>query len=214
MQGIQILNLLMARLGNRTEPELRALCLLEMQLAQETIMEGGPVLPWFIVTEEATVLTTPQERRVEVPEDFIREVDQEKPLMYRPASEADKVLDKKSFEEAMTWYGSNSEGPPEVYAMRGDYFMIFPKPDAAYTLVLPGYYARQTAPADSTAENKWQKWASDLCIATAGKQIAEKHIKDDTGLGMMFEKDIALAYDRLNRMEVAREEANRDRRMG
>lgn len=216
MQGSKVLDLLMSRLGNRTEPALRATCLLEMQLAQEAQLEGGATLPWFLITEDATVSTTTGERRVEVPEDFIREVDQEKPLYYRPSDgSADVKLTKGSYEELMDWYKSDAEGAPEKYALRGDYFMLFPKPDAAYTLVLPGYYARQTAPADSSVENKWLKWAADLMVAATGEVMCIQHLQsDNTALMSSFVAMKKIAYDRLTMMEAAREEANRDRRMG
>lgn len=202
----------MVRFGGRTSPVLRANTLLELKLQQETTLEGGSSLPWFIITEDATVTTTVNERRVEVPSDFIREVE-EKPLLYVPSDGDEIELHKGSYEELLAHHGSEAVGAPKDYALRGDYIMLFPKPDAIYTLKLPGYYARQAAPTDTTAENQWMKWVPDLLMALTGETIALQHIHDFE-LGLTFTSMKAAAYKRLDDMEVAREEANRDRAMG
>jgi hypothetical protein len=214
MTGQDALTLLMSRLGERTEPALRSICLLEMNLAQDTVLEGGSLLPWFLISEEAIGLTTAGERRVDLPDDFIRQIDEEKPLYYRTAEGVDVELKKGAYDELMSWYGSTAAGAPEAYAMRGEYFLLFPAPDAEYTLVMPGYYAKQADIADNTSENPWMKWVPDLVLGLAGIQMAEKHVRLEPEVVAGFKQDVTVAYDRLNRMEVAREEAGRHRRMG
>lgn len=217
MTASKILDLLMSRLGDRREPELRALCLLEMALAQETVLEAGPVLPWFLITEEAVTTTTVNDHRVELPDDFIREVDDgEYPLYYRPADgSSDVVLTKGSFSElrAKNW---GERDTPMGYALRGEYLMIFPKPQEEHILVLPGYYARQTPPSDSDSfENVWCKWAPDLLMSVTGEIVAAQHLQNvDPIVVQSFSNIKVEAYNRLSRMETAREEANRDRSMG
>lgn len=214
MTGQEVLTLLMSRLGERTEPALRVICLLEMNLAQDTVLEGGAILPWFLISEETTAFTVVNERRLAVPDDFIRQIDEEKPMYWRTSDGVDKQMTKRSYEEAMAWHGSTATGAPQDYAMRGDYFMLFPKPDAAYTLVLPGYYAKQPDITDTTDENKWLKWVPDLVLGYAGIQVAEKHVQLEMDKVAGFKQDVQVGYDRLQRLEVAREEAARDRRMG
>lgn len=214
MTGQDALTLLMSRLGDRTRPELRAICLLEMRLAQETVLEGAPFLPWFLITEEATTLTTANERRIVMPTDFIRQVDEEKPLYYRDSEGVDHEMEKKAYDELVSWYGSAATGVPEAYSLRGNYFLLFPKPSAVYTLVLPGYYAHQPPISDTVDENQWLKWAADLVMAHAGVQVGEKHIQLEADKVAGFKQDIVIATDRLSRMETAREEAGRHRRMG
>lgn len=214
MTGADVLTLLMSRLGNRTEPDLRATCLLEMNLAQQTVLEGAPYLPWFLVAEESTTLTVAGERRVVMPTDFIRQVDEERPLYYRDSEGENHELTKSAYDRLERWYGTIAQGVPEAYAVRENYFLLFPKPDNAYTLMLPGYYSRQAAIVDGAEENQWLKWAPDLVLAVTGVQIAEKHIDLEPVKVAGFKQDIILATDRLSRMETAREEAGRHRRMG
>lgn len=209
-----MLDLLMSRLGNRTEPSLRAICLSEMVLAQQTALEGGDQLFWFLITEDATAVTEVDERRVELPSDFIREVDEEKPLLYVPSDDTDEIqLIKKAYDEALSHYGSTAEGPPEVYALRGDYLMIFPKPDDVYTLKFPGYYARQTVVSDTGTENAWTINAPDLLLAETGVVVATQHLQNPDK-ATLFLAQVARARERLVKLETAREEANRNRRMG
>ena len=214
MTGDNILTLLMSRLGNKTEAELRATCLLEMQLAQETVLEGGPTLPWFLIESEYALATVANERYIDLPADFLREVDDgEKPLMYIPSDGSDKIaLVKKSFAEAMEHYGSTAVGAPEVYALKGDRIAVFPLPNDAYDLELD-YFKSATAAADNSVENVWMKWASDLLLAVTGEVVAMQHLQDPE-LGMTFTAMKGVAQDRLARLDTAREEANRDRSMG
>lgn len=207
------LDLLMARLGNRTATGLRASCLREMQFFQENELEGGALLPWFIITENATTTTEINERRVKVPADFIREAD-EKELLRVVDGENDRPLVKGSWDDLLREYGDEATGAPEKYCLRGNYFMLFPKPDAEYTLKLPGYYAKQDSPVDSTSsENAWFKWVSDQLVAGTGLVIATSYLKDPE-LIQTFTTLLSMAKDRFQRMEVAREEANMNRSMG
>ena len=46
-------DLIMKRLGNSTDLTLRDDIINEMALAQETILEGDILSPWFLITEES-----------------------------------------------------------------------------------------------------------------------------------------------------------------
>lgn len=205
------LDILMGRLG-RNSTALRASALKEMTHAQQTKLEGGATLPYFIITENANTTTNLLDRRVRLPSDFIREVD-EKPLVRKLDGAEDVVLKKASYDALVAKYGEETVGPPEAYAVRGHYIMLFPKPDIEYTIEFPGYYAKQTAPIDSvSSENEWFKWANDLIVSEAGFIMASQYLKDPD-LTQLFTGMIADARNRLFRMEVAREEANRNRFM-
>src|SRR3972149_2630820 len=75
MTGSQILGLLMARLGNRTDPTLRANALLELVLFQQTKLERGPVLPWFLLLTDQSLTLTANQRHINLPTGFLRECD-------------------------------------------------------------------------------------------------------------------------------------------
>jgi hypothetical protein len=209
----KILDMLMQRLGNKTEPELRASCVLEMQMVQEVQLEGGPVLPWFLIkdTDPAAFKTVASDRRVGVPTDFIRETEQ--PLYLINDQGAHKKLNKKTWDDMVENFGLEATGEPDSYDVIGDNFQLFPIPLKVYVLDRK-YYARQTTPSDSgTLENGWMKWAPDLLLATTGTVMASQYVQSMEMAGV-FAGMVAAAQTRLHMMNTAREEAARDRAMG
>lgn len=214
MTGAEVLNLLMFRLGNRTEADLRAACLLEMKMAQQVKLEQGPIKPWFIISEETEAVMTPNERRLEVPDDFIMELEEESSLYIVDENGKQHELVKKTWDENVGWHGLDSTADlPENYSLVGMYFMIFPIPLQARTVRLR-YYARQAVVADDNTETTWTRHAPDLILAEAGLSVAQKHIQIDADKITGFQGDVAAAWDRINRENVARAEANMSRRMG
>jgi len=207
------LDLLMKQLGNRKDPEFRETCLKQMTVIQQNL-EGMAQLPWFLISEEATTVTTPGERRILLPQDFIREVE-EQPLTLDLVDETedDVKIHRFGYDEAFHEFGTAASGKPFVYTIRGFYILLFPVPDDIYTLRLSGYYARQAPPTDNvSSENQWFRWASDLIMANTGMVMAALHIKDrEKAQDFNVMQQTALA--RLEREQTAREEANRDRRM-
>lgn len=209
------LDILMSRLGNRTDPDLRLKCLSEMKLAQEAL-EASETLPWFILSESATAKTKAPdgmlfERRLRLPADFIREADDEM-LVTIEVDGQKRDLEKHPYDELYAHYGEQV-GPPEAYAVRGEYLMFFPKPDAEYTIEMSSYYSRQQAPIDSdSTPNAWFKHVPDLLIARAGVVVSTMHLKD-AELAAVFAGYQKEAERRLFHLEVAREEANRQREM-
>lgn len=203
------LDILMGRLG-RTDPDLRAKCLLEMQLAQEAL-EQSETLPWFIQGEKAEATTDANERRLRLPADFLRE-SEEQALLLVNSDGSKKDLPKEGYDELLAYYGQQV-GPPEAYAIRGEYLLFFPIPDQEYSVEFSSYYGRQTPPEDTTAsENAWFRNAADLVIARAGLLIATNYLKD-AELTSTFDGLLGDAKKRLFHLEVAREEANRSRDM-
>lgn len=208
------LDLLMKQLGNRKDPEFRATCLQQMTVIQQNL-EGMASLPWFLISEEATTETIPGERRLLLPADFIREVD-EQPMTVDlvPENEDDVKIYRFGYDEAFNEIGPAATGQPKYYAIRGNYILLFPIPDDVYTIRIGGYYARQAPPTDNiSSENQWFRWASDLIMAHTGMVMASLHIKDREK-AQDFNVLQQTAIMRLEREQTAREEANRDRRMG
>lgn len=213
MTGERFFDLLMGRLGRRQNPELRALAVLEAQQAQENELEGDPFLPWFLITENATATLDIGERRVEVPTDFLRELEEEGGLSVIDGEGIEHVLEKKTFDENMSYWGAEATAEvPQNYSLVGKYFMIFPLPELELTIKMR-YYARDAAPADNSNENLWLKHASDLLLASTGYVMASKHIRDDEKVGE-FSNDKTAARGRLIAFDTAQREANMERRMG
>lgn len=209
------LNLLMARLGNRTETSLRANCLLEMQLVQETKLEGGPELPFFITSETISTVTPSDgiERRVEVPDDFLREIEEDA-LYIVEDDGSETALVKGNYDDLVEEYGSDGTGDkPLKYALVGNYFELFPIPLVERVLKMR-CYLREDPPADTAnSENAWFKWIPDLIIAETGLVVATLHLQD-VELQAIFTGLINDARDRFGRLSTAREEAGRSRTMG
>lgn len=208
------LDILMRRLGNRTSPVLRATCLDEMALVQAEELETMEALPWFLISEQATTLTVPDEPRIILPTDFIMEVEDDNvTLLQDDGSIVD--LEKVGYDEGRLRVPDDAEaGPPQLYSILGGYIILRPTPDLEYTLRYPSYYGRQPPPEDTEdSENQWFKWVPGLLIAKTGVVIAGEMLKDEE-LTQLFGAQQQRGMQRLENMITAREEANRSRRMG
>lgn len=210
----QALDLLMARLGNRTEPMLRANCLLEMVLVQQNTLEGGKTLPWFLVSEDSWTDVNVDLRRVLLPSDFLRELDEDSLLYITDDSGEEHELIKDDYDALVEKWGNDTTSTlPEAYSVVGDYIMLFPIPSVARQIRMR-YYRRDEVPTDSaSSENQWLKYASDLLIAETGMVVAALHTKDDAAAGA-FKVLRDRAYNRFIADNTARTEANRMRSMG
>lgn len=184
-----------------------------MKLAQIKL-EQAPELPWFLEVEEATAITEPDEERLPLPTDFIREVeDFNLNLVETDGTLTD--IKRRTYDEAEVEISRNADpGPPQIYAMRANYIILRPTPDGEYEVRFPTYYGKQEPPVDSeSSENEWFKVVPDLMIAMAGAQVAGKRLKDGE-LIALFTNDQKSAEDRLIRLITAKQEENRERNMG
>lgn len=215
MNCSQALDLLMSRLGNRTQPSLRATCLLEMVLAQQTQLEGNEHLPWFLLSEELTTVTPSDgvERRVSLPTDFLREAEEQALLIVDSEGVEHEVV-KDDYDVLIQKHGYDATSDlPLEYALSGNYVHLFPIPSVQRKLRLR-CYIRDAVPQDSTSsENKWLKYAADLLIAEAGIVVASQHLQDPE-MAATFAGMQQRARNRLFKAGVARDEANRMRSAG
>lgn len=206
--------MLMRRLGNRKTPGLRSACLDEMILVQREELEMMERLPDFIISEEATAETIAGDSRLPLPSDFLREVEDDN-LWYVQDDGTLVEIPKRGYDEGRLEISDNAEaGPPQLYSVRGNYIILRPTPDAVYQIRFPSYYARQDEPADTEgSENQWFKFVPSLLIAKTGVKIAGLNLKDPE-LVQIFAAEQDRGITRLKNYITAREEANRNRRMG
>jgi hypothetical protein len=202
-----VITLLGYRLESRTD--LGERIMLEMRLVQSTILEEHEWLPWFLESELAEASTTAGEWRVPVPDDFLMEMEPAA-LWITDETGTRRELKKMDMDVAAARYSGS--GCPQVYALQGNYFYLFPTPDQAFPLQML-YYARDTDMAAENVETNWLKYAPDLVIACVGREVAEKHIQNDA-LAASFAADIVPAWLRLLNKHTARVEANQSRYMG
>lgn len=208
------LDRMMARLGNRTATGLRVSCLEEMTLAQERL-EKAPELPWFLESERVVANTQPNEPRLLLPTDFIREVEDFNLEISQDGGVTYQDLSRKPYDQAEVEISRNSEpGLPQLYYMRRNYIILRPTPDAEYFIRFPTYYAKQPEPVDSAdSENEWFRNTPNLVMSMAGLVISTTLLKDPE-LVTFYAGQQKSEEDNLVRLITARQEENRDRRMG
>lgn len=197
-------SLIAARLGNRTDLDTRIDA--ELDAAQEQLEQFGDFTPWFLLTETAQFTTTAGEARLPVPTDMLQEWENGA-LFYQgtPLEKYDfDALEAEFYEET---------GAPEAYALVDDYFILFPTPDAAYTVRLK-YYAKDTAPSvvATGGENRWMKYAPFWLLGHAGSAVA-RYIRDNAA-AELFAADAMLGQQSTYKRHIDREEVNVSRQMG
>lgn len=151
--------------------------------------ELAAFLPWFLITEIASATTTSGEERCPVPDDFIREYEDEA-LWYFNSGASDPEdqwteLGKENLDFLRTEGSFGGSGPPQAYSLDGLNFRIFPTPDAAYPLRLV-YYARDTV-LSTNIENNWLKYYPFWLIGDAGMDIAQD-LRDRDAINWFTEK--------------------------
>ena len=206
-------SLIQQQLGFRSD--LSSEIITNLQHAQ-TMLEAGPTLPWFLVSEDSYIDTVDGEQRIALPSDFLQETD-EAVLRYVPTTLTDGEVDlKKDFFDVLrknyqdTTTGTTEEGSPEAYALQGSYFWIFPTPDDEYRLRMI-YYKRDTT-LSTDVENGWLKWVPYLLIGKAGGMIASA-LRDLAAVGTFqrWEQEGRLL---LSSFETSRAMMNREMQMG
>ena len=147
----------------------------ELQIAQAEL-EKGPTKPWFLVSEDSYKRTTVGEQRLELPSDFLEEVE-DGVLRYVPDTPADNSdesnevdLVKEDYDILRKNYLLNTGGPPEAYCLLGKYFRIFPTPNEAYLIRM--IYFKKALTLDTNIENEWLEHVPLLLMGSAGLKIA------------------------------------------
>ena len=210
------ITLIKARMKRAGDTNLDELIVAEMQLVQSTDLEGGPNLPWFLLSENLSAATTADEERVHVPinveftgNDFIREFEEGALWLYNNDEGKYELLPKDDYDIILAKYPGG--GKPKKYSLNGDYFRFRPLPDVAYTLRMKCYLRDRTL--STNIENDWLKWAPDLMIAKVGAKIARYHLRDEK-VADMLDNEATTAASRLLVQDTARKQANLELTMG
>lgn len=193
-----------------------------LQLAQSQL-ELEPEKPWFLTTELLTRLTSTTTERVAIPTDMLIEADSGA-LWWVPSEEdftaEDDVSDedigkmvalkKDEYDVLVQNFKRTAAGSPKAYALRGQYFIIFPTPDREYTLKL--LTLKQDTVLSSNVENNWLKYVPLLMIGKAGQYIAPG-LRDPGALATFkdWEKQGRIALVQMNN---ERDLSNRELQIG
>lgn len=214
MTGAQALTMLMARLGGRTNAALRALLLLEMQQVQKVTLEGGAFLPWFLITSTETTQLTANTRAVNLPSDFLREVEEDGSVWIKDSSNDWQKMTKADDASLQDRYlDDETDSLPLYYSIVGNQLLTYPISTVASYLRIR-YYATDTVLDDNAVETDWLKYASDLVIGETGLVAASLYVRDDPTKVAEFKLMRDMAFARLYKFATARAEANRSARMG
>lgn len=196
------------KLGDRTD--LDDAIIAEMQMTQEFRLEqGGKFQPWFMITEDSTILTQVNEPRIALPANFVAEVE-ESGLWYLNEMANKWTPLVKTAEDEGRYYIAGT-GAPQYYSVIGDRFTLHPTPDAVYTLRMR-YAAKQPA-LTTNIENNWLKYASDLVMFDVCQHIAAENLQNDK-LSQTFAVHKLEAWERLFIMHESRQHTNQEYRMG
>ena len=182
----------------------------QLQVAQQEL-EQDAELPWFLRKEVSSVGTVSGEERVQVPVDFLREVEEDALYYFDSTADDDEkyttlVKDELAFLRGLL----PGTGSPTHYALDGPYFRLFPTPDAVYTLKMI-YYAKD-ALLTANIENDWLKYLPTLLIGRAGQRVAAS--TRDAGAVVIFKEMASLGLGLLIRGNNARVTAGRTYVMG
>lgn len=183
-----------------------------MQLAQTTL-ESSPTKPWFLVSEDTFTTTSDGEERVALPTDFLCEVE-EATFKYRPddwPDEEEVDLIKDDYDVLRVNFREEDDGPPQAYALLGQYFRVFPLPDAAYQVRL--IYYKQDTVLTTNVENNWLKYAPLLLLGSAGQLMGAGPLRDKDGM-TIFDRWISTGLKLLQNQNVDREMRNREMQIG
>lgn len=169
--GQEALDTIMLRLGRRTEPQLRADSLAELNNTIEEF-EGGPFFPFFLETEDTSLVTVAATRTVALPVDFGLEIE-ESALRITNAKGDVTYPNKMSKEEIDGMFLNEDTDFPTAYAFFGNLIYLGPTPDAVYVMALPYYMKTAAIVDDGAADLFWLKFAYNWVCNEAAAVIAD-----------------------------------------
>jgi hypothetical protein len=211
----QIVSLVLSRAGKReTNSYLVAAANLELQLLQDTILEKGPILPWFLLSAETAIPLTVAGGRLAgvLPADFLREWDEYGGLRLKDSTTTPPTyteLNKNDFDLAESKFGSNAAGTPQEYDLVGSSIAVFPLCTVDVTAAM--IYFKKQAVLDSVSNptNAWTVNAADLLIAELGVRMTSTYIMGSPA-AQQFQTDRTAAWTRIQTEDLARKNAARE----
>ena len=218
----EAVDIIMGRLGKRTNASLQADIIMEMFLTVQPILleKNGVFFPWFLEASSLAALTTTIDSEVvALPSDFLAELEDDALWYYDAAASSDQqwtvmIKDDWDIIKARRQGG----GKPTHYAVKGTDIYLKPTPDQAYTLRL-GYNASDVdlngtyGDGNGALTNQWLTHAADWFIAETGALIAEHYIQSDP-LANRFRGSVSVAKQRVYMETISKKEINQSRQMG
>jgi len=205
-------DLLMLRLGNRTDTALRNIIISEMEFVQTTVLEATFPLPWFLLKKDATLVTVVGDETVAAPADFLAEW--EDGGLARIDGDGKEVKMVRE-DYAIIRDQKDGSGTPDYYDLINKVYYLRYVPSTIITLV-PWYFGKAATLAGvygtNNVENAWLADAADLLIAETGTLLAVNHLQSPK-MAASFLGQAQQARGRLDTRITAMEESNKQRFM-
>jgi hypothetical protein len=188
---------------------------LELTLIQDTILEKGALMPWFLLSDETAIPLSAAAGRLagDLPADFLREWDEYGGLKLKDSTTTPPTytdLDKNDFDLSISKFGSTTAAlVPEEYTLVGSKVAVFPLLSVDVTAALI-YFKSQPALTADVQTNNWTKYASDVLIAELGIRMCSGMYMNNPAAAQQFSADRTAAYARMQTEDVARKNAARE----
>lgn len=208
----QIITSCAERLGKRTD--LVTSMETEIVYVQSMVLEGKEWLPWFLETEDDSLVCVVGDNEVALPSDFLIENDEMGGLEINIQTNNDEPWQELTKDDLMILrrrFPEPTSATPRGYSLRGNTIILTPTPDIAYPLRL-NYFARDTELSTNVA-NQWTTEAADVLTAELLYFMAKDYIKDNE-MAQGFATDAARAWRRLHSKHIARRENGGKRMVG
>jgi hypothetical protein len=170
-----LLDLLMGRLGSRTQANLRVTCLAEMRLAQERL-EAMPDKAWFLWKVVPVNLSTLTH---DLGAEFLGFDDTLGGLWVKPGTDWAN-LERVPHEQARAGLWTTSDAV-QAWDLQGSVLSFYPGPLVGVMPVEVGGYFKQAVLNDAQtgagSTNGWTTHESSLLLATAGEVVASTHLQ-------------------------------------
>lgn len=171
------LDLIMGRLGARTNPRVRSALIDETNVAKLQL-ENGKFLPWFLETTGAWVLS-PSVNYYDLPSNFIREIEDREAFIWDPDSGEETRIHKLRDEDRYRLSTSaDATGLPARYSITGTRFYFVPAPDKAYEFRIP-YMGYTPDFADDATLHTWLAYAPNVLLGLAASVVAGFHLQNE-----------------------------------
>lgn len=210
-------DLMMKRLGNSKDITLRDDIIFELVQAQETVLEGDILKPWFLVSEEASNETAIGEERVPLPVDFASLWEEIGLYRYDDTLDDPYVeMCRADWEDIKAFY--NYSEKPTHWDIGGQYLLMRPLANAVYPLRF-WYIAKGASLAGTygdvatNIENVWLEWASDWLMGEAGAIIAGQYLQRTGTRVEVWQNQATRGRERIRKLNVQMEEALKERIM-
>lgn len=202
------IDLLMARLGNRSEATLRVKVLTEFNI-QKDELEHGSFLPWFLETSADLSLAQGQSE-ISLPTGFLREVEDRPPtvILVSDNSENRPRKRKSGVIEGLD-LNVTEQGRPTRYTVKGTVIRVWPIADAAYIFRFPHIAVTPSVQDSSGVLNAWFANAPNYLLGLTGAVVAALHVQNPALIGS-FGAMTTRARNELIASNEAREHTNMD----